>query len=302
MSFLDDFLATDMGMAEIAPREIVVDRRTGLARQAGATMADGNFVQGLRLRAEGSLYVFAKAIIGRDYLTKSLHLPMCDWLQAVPPRRKLALWPREHCKTSIVAHCLPLHILLQPSERNIYFPGEPGENQRITLVGETETRGKDALRVIKAACENNELLRALWPHRLWDNPRQQALKWNDTEVILPRKAEYPDPHIRAIGVGGAVTGSHPSVLIKDDLVTLEAANSPVVMQTAIEWHVASRALINADNALEFIIGTRWAVNDLYAYIQERDPSVETVVRSVVESGACIYPQKFSLEKIGRAHV
>lgn len=277
-----------------APTEIVVDRQTGQARMAGADQADGNWIRGVRRRAEANLYFFAKAILGREYLTRDLHRPICDWLQARPPDRKLLLLPREHCKTSIVGHALPLHILIQPPEANAYFPEQKGEDQRVTLVGETDTRSKDALRVIKAACEANELMRALWPHRMWDKPQQQAPKWNDNEIILPRKSEWPDPSIRAIGVGGAVTGSHPSVLIKDDLVTLEAANSPTVMQTAIQWHVASRALINAPGTLEFIIGTRWAVHDLYEYILTNDPSVESTTRAIVENGSTIYPRMFRL--------
>jgi hypothetical protein len=293
---LDAWLDDD---EETNPVEIVVDRATGQARQAGATEAEGAWIEGVKRRAEASLYVFAKAILGRDYLTKSLHRPVCEWLQARPPDRKLLLLPREHCKTTIVAHALPLHILIQPRDHNVYFPGMAGEDQRVVLAGETDQRTTDALRVIKAATETNEVLRALWPHRVWDRPSQQALKWNDKEIILPRKAEWPDPSIRCIGVGGAVTGSHPSVLIKDDLVTLEAANSPTVMQTAITWHIASRALINAPGCLEYTIGTRWAVNDLYEYIQRNDPSVESITRAVVENGAPIYPQMFSLEKVAQ---
>lgn len=298
-SFIDDFLASDEGLAAVAPHEVIIDKATGHARQAGATLADGAWVTGLRKRAEASLYVFCKGILGRTYLTVGLHKPVCAWLQHRPPDRKLLLLPREHAKTTLVAHGLPLHILIQPEDANAYFPGLPGESQRITLVGETDQRSTDALRVIKAACEGNDLLRALWPHRMWEQPSKQAKKWNDKEIILPRKEEYPDPSIRAIGVGGAVTGAHPSVLIKDDLVTLEAANSPTVMQGAIQWHVASRALINAPGTLEFIIGTRWAVNDLYEYIQTNDPSVEVMVRSVVEGGAPIYPEMFTLDKIAQ---
>lgn len=297
-TFLDTWLQ-DAAVADAVPTEVVIDKKTGLARQAGATMADGAWVTGVRLRAERSLYVFAKGIMGRTYLTKTLHLPMCAWLQTRPPFRKLALWPREHAKTSIVGHCLPIHILLQPRSHNLYFPGEDGCDQRIVLAGETETRATDALRVIQSAYESNQLLRAFWPHLMWDNPRQQSKKWNEKEMIVRRPTDYPDPSIRGIGVGGAITGAHPSVLLKDDLISVEAANSPTVMQGAIEWHVTSRALINRDGTLEFIIGTRWAVADLYDYIITNDPTVEVTIRSVVEGGVCIYPEVFNMEKVAQ---
>lgn len=272
--------------------ELVVDQATGRVRQAGATQDEGAWVLELKAKAERSLYVFAKAILGRQYLTPTLHAPVCQWLTTFPPRRKLLLLPREHAKSTLVSQALPLHMLLQPKEANLYFPGEDGADQRIILACETERRAGDHLRVIRSVLEGNELFRALWPHRCWERPSKDAKKWNDQEVIIPRTSgnEWPDPSIRAIGVGGVITGSHPSCLLKDDLISNEAAASPVVMEAAIRWHVASRALINAASALEFIIGTRWANHDLYKHIMETDPSVTHLVRAVIEDGQPIYPE------------
>ena len=280
-------------------REVVVDKRTGQPRQAGASQAEGQWIREYRFKMEESLFAFTKGVLGKDYLTPHLHRPVCDFIQQVPPQRKCVLLPREHGKTTIVGHSLPLHILIQPRDHNGYFPGEDGCEQRIIMIGEKEQRATDSLRVIETALETNEVLRALWPNRVWDNPRKESKKWNEKEMIVPRRTEWPDPSIRAIGVGGAVTGAHPSVLIKDDLITLEAANSPVVMQAAIDWHVASRALINKVNALEFIIGTRWAVSDLYNYIQQNDPTVAFMTRAIVEDGEPIWPEAFTLDKVGQ---
>lgn len=277
--------------------EVILDKKTGQARQAGATTPEGAWIKTYREKMEGSLYAFAKGVLGKTYLTENLHLPVCRFLQKVPPQRKGVLLPREHGKTTIVSHSLPLHILIQPKARNIYFPGEDGAEQRIVLSGEVEGLMAKHLRVISAAFETNDVLRALWPHRCWDAPRRQSKKWNEREIIIPRENEWPEPSIQAIGVGGAITGAHPSVLIKDDLISLEAANSPVVMQTAIDWHIASRALINKPNALEFIIGTRWAVADLYEYIQTNDPTVEWIIRSIVEDQKPIWPEAFTLDKV-----
>jgi hypothetical protein len=245
--------------------------------------------------------VFTKGVLHRRYLTAGLHRDVCTWLQTCPPNRKLLLLPREHAKTTIVSHALPLHILIQPAHTNLYFPGEPGTEQRIILAGESEKRAKDSVRVMETACEQNQLLRTFWPQAMWEHPRRDAKKWNDAEMIVPRATEYPDPSVRAVGVDGAVTGAHPSVLIKDDLISVAAANSPTVMQSAIEWHTTSRGLINQPTCKEFIIGTRWAVHDLYSHIIESDPSVETMVRAMVENGRTIYPERFAIEpQAGRA--
>lgn len=280
-------------------KELVIDP-TGKPRQAGAVAAYGAetpWVAEKRQLAEQHLWYFATAILGRDYLTLKCHEPVCRWLQTCPPRRKLLLMPREHGKTSIVTHALPIHILIQPKARNLYFPNEAGLDQRVILMAETEKRGKDGLRVVQTNLESNPKIRAFWPHAVWDNPRAQSKKWNDVELILPRDNEYPDPSLRCVGVGGAITGAHPSVLIKDDLVTFDAMNSTTVMNEAIEYHKTTRALIGKPSCLEFIIGTRWAVFDLYSEIMDHDPTVESKVLSMVENGRALWPEEFPLDRI-----
>ena len=275
-------------------REVVVDPKTGEIRQAGADRR-GKFIEKLKVLAERDLYTFAKVVLGRDYLDPALHIGVCKFLMDVgEKKRKMVLLPREHCKTSLVGHALPIHILIQPKENNLYFPGQDGADQRILMAGESVDRAKDHIRVIESIFESNQLLRAMWSHRCYENPKKEAKKWNDKECIIPRRQEWPDPSVRAVGVDGVVTGAHPSVLVKDDLISLEAANSVTVMRTAIDWHIASRALINDPVALEFMIGTRWAVHDLYEYILDTDPTVDIMIRSVVENGEPIYKKRFTV--------
>ena len=279
-------------------QEFIADRR-GRLRQAGTVDPHQGFVQFWRDFCERNLLVFAYVILGRDYLTRSLHLPVCNWLMRTPPYRKLLLLPRRHAKTSIVSHALPLHILIQP-KGGIYMPNKQGCDMRVLLAGETMPRATDNMRVMRNVLESNELFRGFWPQLCWEKPSRDADKWNEVALVLPRNIDYPDPSIRAIGVGGAIVGARHDVHIKDDLVGEAAANSEVEMANVIRWHVNSRALFDDPNkSLEFIIGTRWAVNDLYSVIMNEDPSVDYVVRSIVEDGATIYPEVFSLSDVQR---
>lgn len=284
-------------------REVVIDANTGRPRQAGTTEPTGEFILRLKAQCERELYVFSKAIMGRDYLTKTLHLPICQFLQETPPFRKMLLLPRDHAKTSIVSHCLPPHIIIQRKEDNIYFPGWNGSEMRILLAGETEGMASRNLRVIQSVWEGNQLFRTLWPEVCWERPKSESKKWNNFEMIVPREYSWPDSTVRAIGVGGAIAGARPTVLIKDDLISLEAANSEVVMQTAIEWHITSRALMEeyekdtGMEALEFVIGTRWAVFDLYQYVIDNDPTVEAIVRSIIEEERPIWPERFDDKRV-----
>jgi hypothetical protein len=230
------------------------------ARQAGADPHHEAWIKTFREKAEKHLYVFTKSVLGRLYLTQNLHLPLCNFLQNISiSDRKMALVPRECGKTSIVSHALPLHIIIQPRATNIYFPNEHGYDQRIIIASKAARLATDSLRIIQSASESNQLLKTLWPERFWEDRKQarsQSKAWSNNELILPRDQanEWPDPTFRAVGVGAAITGSHPSVLIKDDLINEEDHSSPVVMQTAIQWHTVSRALINRPGTLEFVIG------------------------------------------------
>lgn len=277
--------------------ELVTDRK-GRVRQAGTVDPAGEAIRKTRIRAEKDLYFFCKVVLKRDYLTPTLHGPVCDWLTKTPPVRKMLLLPRRHAKTSIVSHGLPLHILIQPQEHNLYWPGLAGCDMKILMAGEVEKRAAENMGVIRMVFEQNPTFRGLWPHLCWENPRRQAFAWNNTSLVIPRNVHFPDPSIRAAGAGGAITGTRPHVAIKDDIVSEEAANSPQVMQNAIDWHRNTRALYeDQDRSLEYIIGTRWAVNDLYSNIIQNDPTVDHMIRSIIEDGRPIYPEAFTMEAI-----
>lgn len=282
-------------------REFIVEPGRRL-RQAGTVDPNNDFIDTWREIFEASLFIFCYVVLGRTYLTNTLHYPVCNWLGTTPPYRKMLLLPRNHAKTSIVSHGLPLHMLIQPLG-GLYTPYKRGINMRIMLAGEVQTRADDNLRVIKSICEQNELFRAFWPDLVWDNPRREADKWTETEIVLPRTVDYPDPTIRAIGVGGAITGARHDAHIKDDMISLEAANSEITMQRAWDWHNTSRALLdNQDMSLEFVIGTRWAVSDVYSKIIAEDPSVDYVVRSAIEDGELIYPEHFTRQAMDQLQI
>jgi len=288
---------------EAVHQEFVVQENSQV-RQAGAAEADGAFVQAFKARAEKSLYAFATGVLGYTFLYPPFHKPVCDWLQDVgnPHYRTLLLMPRDHAKTTLIARALPLHMWIQPADRNRYFKGMPGCDTRIMLAGEKEERAIDNLRVLRSHLEGNDLLRAWWPHICWANARKESPEWNKTTLILPRTCEFAEPSIRAVGVGAAYTGQHPCCQIKDDITTERAANSEVEMQTAIEWDRNTAALFsNPATDLEFTAGTYWAVHDL-PHVKEADPSVRvnTKWRAVEdEHGEILWPAKMNKALIGR---
>jgi hypothetical protein len=278
----------------VPPRVELVVQPNEQVRQAGATTAEDSWVTSFRTKAERHLYVFAKVVLGYEFFT-TFHKELCQEVQTPRPEpwRVLILAPRESGKSTIVGRSWPLHVVIQPKDHNIYFPNERGLDQRIFLAGETELRAMSHLSVIQAHADGNQLLRALWPECFWRTPPKRD--WNAKALTFPYPygpRPWPDPTIWASGVGGATTGTHPSALAKDDIATWEAANSPVVMQSALDWHVASRALIGKPGCIELNISTRWTIYDVNAYIIENDPSVHVVTRAVIEEGHIIWPEHF----------
>lgn len=239
--------------------ELVIDAKTGRVRQAGATLDEGPWVIDFRARAEQSLYVFTKAVLKRELLSPNLHGWLCRSLVPTTHNRMMRLLPRGHLKSSVVSEALPMHMHIQPDPDqgdNLYWKGVPGSEMNVILCGEKKDLMGAHLRWIETQWESNDLLRALWPHRCWNIPRRDSKKWNEEEMIIPRARDYADPSLRVIGVDGAITGAHCRVLVKDDLISVAAANSPTVMQSAINGHIASRALLAPfeDVGLEYIIG------------------------------------------------
>lgn len=251
----------------------------------------------LRIKCERSLYWFAKIVFGYDKLTDTLHKPVCEWLTSIPPRRKCLLMPRDHYKTSI-AQALVAHIIIQPQGNNIYWPGEDGSNLRILYAAETDETAKKRIGLIQRHFESNELLRAMWPEKVWHDSRD-ARDWSITKFTLPRSKDYPESTVEISGVGTAVTGRHYNVKIEDDLIGQRARDEiTTTMPATIEWYKASEALMDPPmNYLEFIFGTRWAHYDLYSWMQENDSSVQYMIRKVIEDGKPLFPELMNMEYI-----
>lgn len=286
--------------SEFFERELVFDRKTGRPRQAGATDPEGQQVLAWRSLFERSLYHFAKGVLGRRRLTRSLHYPLCTWLTSFPPKRKLCLKPRDHYKTTIISQSLPIHIFIQPKGGNVYFSDRPGVDVKVLLGCESEKMAMKRLRWIKRQFESNSRLRGLWPHVCWPRPSRDSDKWTEKEILLPRNDDSADQSLEASGVGSTVTGGHFDVLLKDDICTAGAANSHAIMEESIDWHTWSRALTDdPDEFLEFTAGTDWALHSLYTEMR-RDPTVDVMVRSIVEPW-CLLCDRFFRQDATESH-
>ena len=275
--------------------ELIIHR--GRVRQAGADDYQ-DITDELRTAAQGSLYVFSKAILGMDKFVAHLHKNLCDWMQTIPPRRKLLLTPRDTFKTSM-ARALGIHVTIQDAASNPYFPGRDGMNLRLLYAAENERRALSRIGWIRRQYSNNRMLRALWEHRLYGNPEAESPVWTSSHFNPgPRTEDYPEATFESAGVDSGSTGGHYDILIKDDLIGLRSRKQPQLMLAAIEWWKTSHSLMNDPiESLDFVFGTRWASEDLYSWIfeNEADDFSSRVLSCFNPDGTLLFPERLSAE-------
>lgn len=269
--------------------------------QASVRELSAEDLRTLRRRARQSLYVFARGILGFDYMVPQVHGRVCDFL-TYSGKRKLLVMPRGFLKTTLASVAFPLWCALPIDE------GEPnptpwlvnaGPNLRVLIAMKTLSNAQATVDQIRGIVETNDLLRTLWPEIIPD-PRKQ--KWSSLGAELNRPGVFREATFEAAGIGTTVTSRHYDMIIEDDLVApdkdnltgLEALPTKEEIEKAIGWHRLARSLlINLGDGVIFNVGTRWAKYDLIQYILDNEPNTESFRLSVYdEDGEPIYPERF----------
>jgi hypothetical protein len=245
----------------------------------------------VRQRALDSLYYCTKVVLGYGLLTPSLHLPLCDFFQHNKTRRQGILLPRGHFKSTIFSKAYPIWRIACEKILN-------GRDIAILIARETDEGGTETLREIRGQLERNSILQWIFPEII---PLDlHKTKWSEHAIILPRSVPRSEATITVCGVGAAITGSHFDIIIKDDLIAIEAAQSEAVMHKAIQWHQYSEGLFTDPTVGEdILVGTRWTDTDLYSWVEEHEPEYSFYIRSAVEDGVPIFPERFPLSTLDR---
>jgi len=253
--------------------------RNGKIVQAGADIDE---TDSLRVACERSLYVFCKAILKNTAFVTHLHLPICNWLQTIPSRRKVLLTPRGTFKTTM-AMGMSVHMTIQPVHGNLYMPGKDGRNLRILFAAENEKRALSRIGKIRRIYMKNELFRLLWPDHVWSIGEQEADVWTVSRFALPRSEDFPEATFEAAGIDSGSTGGHFDVIIKDDLIGLRSRKQPELMRAAMEWWDSSHSYFDHPiKSLDYVFGTRWASEDIYSHIFESETDYDVRIYSATE--------------------
>ena len=214
------------------------------------------------------LFAFATVIFAYKDLDENFHGEMCALLGAwgQPGYERLMVQvPRGTFKTSVGTIANSLWQVCRD-------PDAP-----IAIFNEKEDNAAMWVRAIRQTVENSHIFQVLFPELLppgvspHDKERGVSMprswKWTDTELLFQRGTYgIPEPSIMGLGIGSASAGRHWPKIIKDDLLSEDAKNSPLVMNRAKDWVDNSFSLEKpALGGIDLIMCTPWHYEDAYAH-------------------------------------
>jgi hypothetical protein len=231
----------------------------------------------LRSVIENDLFYLTYFVLGYHDLDY-LHFDIC---RETAKNRNDELWllPREHLKSTILTISRTIQrVLREPHKTNL-------------IANATLDNAKRFLAEIKTHLAGNDILFRLYP---W---LRSPLKWDETQIILPRNTVVKEATIMAAGVGQAFASQHYNNIIFDDLLNEKNTENFEQIEKVIKWFKQIQPLIKPGGHTS-VIGTRWDYSDLYSYIiKEYSDDFWPYVRQVKEAGRFIFPKKFNQERI-----
>jgi phage terminase large subunit-like protein len=182
----------------------------------------------------------------------------CREVQA-SPNGYLDLWAREHYKSTIITFGKSIQDLLIDPDHAL-----------IGIFSHTRPSAKGFLKQIKRELETNEYLKKLFPDILYEKPETESPLWSlDSGIIIKRKSNPKEASVEAWGlVDGQPTGKHFTILVYDDVVTLESVRTPDQIKKVTEaWEMSLN--LGARGGKQRYIGTRYHIHDTYRVMMDR---------------------------------
>lgn len=176
-------------------------------------------------------------------------LHQLEWFRFIREGLNLIMAPRGHGKSTVFTYVYPLWRIYKDV------------NIRLLFVANSYTLGKGYVQRLKREIEFNPRLRA-------DFGDIRGEPWQTDNFTVRRSVEWKEPTCRAVGVGTAITGWHGDLIIIDDPIDEESANSQRERENVLNWFTSTilpMALRNPRCTL-ILIGTSKHWEDLYQWV------------------------------------
>lgn len=236
--------------------------------------------------AEGSLVAFI-TLVHPNRLLGAVHKELIQWWTREDAKsHQLTLLPRDHMKSALIAYRVAWEITKNPAIRVMYVSSTAGlAIKQVKFI-------KDIL-----TCDK---YRQYWPEMIQERKSERE-KWAETQFSVdhPKRKEenVRDATVFAAGLTTTITGLHCDIAVLDDVVVMDNAYT-AEGRDKVERQYSFLASIEASDAREWAVGTRYHPKDLYANllsrrvtlfdsegeIIEEDPLFEVFERKVETAG------------------
>lgn len=195
-------------------------------------------------------YTFMDEILHGQVLMK--HYSQGVLLPGRRPSDLMTLIPRAHCKTTFASSLLTQEILNEP-------------DIAIAVVSGTEKLAKMIAKLIADTLTDNPILQYAFPEIL-PNANNPANNWGIRGYYLPNRSARTDPTLVVGSVTSNVTGTHPDILLFDDIIF---SRKEADLEASKSCFIDAMGLMPPEGRV-FINGTRWTDRDIYGSILEGD--------------------------------
>jgi predicted phage terminase large subunit-like protein len=244
----------------------------------------------IRQKGLEDLFIFNKYVLGVEAGKQPLakfHRELCRFVTDDQKKKKLMLLPRGHLKSTLVTigYCTQ-QIVKNP-------------NVRILILSATWQTAVDFVTEIKRHLTTNERLIELYGQTAL-NPDE----WSQDRITLKRTdTNIKGPTVWAAGIESNLVGSHPDIIILDDVVNRDNTMTREQIEKVILRYRDLLDLLEPGGQF-MVIGTRWVMEDLYGWILDRENNVlgsYNVMRKRAYEGnlttgeieSFLWPEKFS---------
>ncbi|MDE2102795.1 MAG: hypothetical protein KGL39_36460 [Patescibacteria group bacterium] len=210
----------------------------------------------IREAAETSLEAFIR-LVHPGRILGSIHSELIAWITRDEKKsHQLVLMPRDHGKSAIAGYYAAWRVVRNPAIRVLY-------------ISATSNLATKQLKFIKDIL-THPTVRKYWPDLVHPDEGKRE-KWTETEIAVDhpkRKAEYiRDPTIWAAGLTTHIVGMHSDLIIMDDVVDRDNANTEDG-RAKVSLQYSYLASIEGAYSEQLVVGTRYHPNDLYSSLLE----------------------------------
>ncbi len=227
---------------------------------------------------------FAKYIVGFKEVHMERHKSIEDLLLS-PRMRKMYLVPRSSFKTSIISISDPIRELtIDP-------------DLRFLIDSENSLNSVDIVKQIGRTIETKSVLFSLYGIEPGD-------EWSDKKKSIKKKSIKKEATFSVSGVTSEKTSQHYDRIKQDDLVARRNIKTVAQRNKVREHYRYNLSLLDPFGVYE-VIGTRWAMYDLYGWIEEnfKGDGIEDYLilmeKAIREDGSLYFPERLSKEFLAK---